>query len=511
MVENTVLKSCIPTIVSSITSRWQRIPSFLTPSNNVAVCAAMCLRLILSNWPSTVVLASSKDIITGLAVPLLSRLHSRKASSATPARCAPSRATPTPSARPPTPPSPASPSPPPPYPQSPHLSSSTHAGEACLALRASPLPSSLLEFAHHITVPAPAASLAHSPSLQARGLRSLRSRRQTPIARRLQTHARLPVHSRGENTVPHCVEISPPQPTRSRGESTISRLLQASPLRMLHSRGESTISRHFQVSSPQPTRSCGESTISRHFQASSPQSTRSCGESAALHVDAPAQARRLRRLHTLLALLCAHGSRRERQHRSLRCRSEPAKPAQPTAILDRAVRVAGGVRDGGEGDDLPVHPVAAVRAAPAAGLLRQRGQRGGVRIVPRERGEHRGEASAERGRVLGAAEAVRPLTSLLNKHASIHDCGNHGICPDYRRGYITCCGGRCTACSCCGSGSRGGCTTGCTAGLSTTHHVPRAHPPCRAHTASCSGCTTGSATATWTGCRTGCRTATWSR
>ena len=177
MVENTVLKSCIPTIVSSITSRWQRIPSFLTPSNNVAVCAAMCLRLILSNWPSTVVLASSKDIITGLAVPLLSRLHSRKASSATPARCAPSRATPTPSARPPTPPSPASPSPPPPYPQSPRLSSSTHAGEACLALRASPLPSSLLEFAHHITVPAPAASLAHSPSLQARGLRSLRSRR----------------------------------------------------------------------------------------------------------------------------------------------------------------------------------------------------------------------------------------------------------------------------------------------------------------------------------------------
>lgn len=132
---------------------------------------------------------------------------------------------------------------------------------------------------------------------------------------------------------------------------------------------------------------------------------------------------------------------------------------------------------------------------------------------------HRGEASAERRRVPGAAEAVRPLSSLLNKHASIHDCGNHGICPDCRRGYITCCGGRCTACSCCGSGSRGGCTTGCTAGLSTTHHVPRAHPPCRAHTASCSGCTTGSATATWTatwtgcrtGCRTGCTTATWSR
>lgn len=174
MVENAVLKSCIPTIVDSITSRWCWIAAFLTPSNSVAVCAATCLRLILSNWPSSVVLASSKDIIQGLSVFPISRLHSRKASNATPARYAPSPATPSPCARPPTPPSRISILSPSFHLQSALVSSCTHAGQAVLAVRRpSPFPP-LLELAQLFT--APLLPVDSSP-LQARNrLQSFHSR-----------------------------------------------------------------------------------------------------------------------------------------------------------------------------------------------------------------------------------------------------------------------------------------------------------------------------------------------
>lgn len=194
MVENAVLKSCIPTIVDSITSRWCWIAAFLTPSNSVAVCAATCLRLILSNWPSAVVLSSSKDIIQGLSVLPFSHLHSRKASNATPARYAPSPATPSPSVRPPTPPSrisiPSLSS----HPQSSLLSFYPHSGQASLAVRRFSPSSPLLELTQLFT--APLLPFYSSP-LQARNrFQSPHSRGECSVTVHVQTYVKS-FHSRG--------------------------------------------------------------------------------------------------------------------------------------------------------------------------------------------------------------------------------------------------------------------------------------------------------------------------